>query len=45
MRGLNLLSLGKVVEMFRILAELRQVMNTELKLDQYSSYFVLSMAK
>ena len=27
------------------LAELRQVMNTELKLDQYSSYFVLSMAK
>ena len=27
------------------LAELRQVMNTELKLDQYSSYFVLSVAK
>ena len=27
------------------LAELRQVMNTELKLEQYSSYFVLSMAK
>ena len=27
------------------LAELRQVMNTELKLDQYSSYFVLSMIK
>ena len=27
------------------LAELRQVMNTKLKLDQYSSYFVLSMAK
>ena len=27
------------------LAELRQVMNTELKLDQYSSYFVLSMVK
>ena len=27
------------------LAELRQVMNTELKLDQYSSYFVLSLAK
>ena len=27
------------------LAELRQVMNTELKLDQYSSYVVLSMAK
>ena len=27
------------------LAELRQVMNTQLKLDQYSSYFVLSMAK
>ena len=25
------------------LAELKQVMNTELKLDQYSSYFVLSM--
>ena len=27
------------------LAELRQVMNTKLKLDQYSSYFVLSMVK
>ena len=27
------------------LAELRQVMNTELKLDQYSSYFVLSVVK
>ena len=27
------------------LAELRQVMNTDLKLDQYSSYFVLSMIK
>ena len=27
------------------LAELRQVMNTELKLDQYSSYFILSIAK
>ena len=27
------------------LAELRQVMNNELKLDQYSSYFVLSMTK
>ena len=27
------------------LAELRQVMNTELKLDQYSSYFVISMTK
>ena len=27
------------------LADLRQVMNTELKLDQYSSYFVLSVAK
>ena len=27
------------------LAVLRQVMNTRLKLDQYSSYFVLSMAK
>ena len=27
------------------LAELRQVMNTELNLDQYSLYFVLSMAK
>ena len=27
------------------LAELRQVMNTELKLDQHSSYFVLSMVK
>ena len=27
------------------LAELRPVMNTELKLDQYSSYFVLSAAK
>ena len=27
------------------LAELTQVMNTELKLDQYSSYFVLSVAK
>ena len=27
------------------LAELRQVMNTELKLDQYPSYFVLSMIK
>ena len=27
------------------LAELRQVMNTELQLDQYSSYFVLSMIK
>ena len=27
------------------LAELRKVMNTELKLDQYSSYCVLSMAK
>ena len=27
------------------LAELRQVMNTELKLDQYSSYFMLSMVK
>ena len=27
------------------LAELRQVMSTELKLDQYSSYFVLSMVK
>ena len=27
------------------LAELRQVMNTKLKLDQYSSYFVLSVAK
>ena len=27
------------------LAELKQVMNTELKLDQYSSYFVLSMVK
>ena len=26
------------------LAELRQVMNTELKLDQYPSYFVLSIA-
>ena len=26
-------------------AELGQVMNTELKLDQYSSYFVLFMAK
>ena len=27
------------------LAELRQVMNNELKLDQYSSYFLLSMIK
>ena len=27
------------------LAELRQVMNTELKLDQYSSYFMLSLVK
>ena len=27
------------------LAELRQVMNTDLKLDQYSSYFMLSMIK
>ena len=27
------------------LAELRQVMNTELKLDQYSSYFILSITK
>ena len=27
------------------LAELRQVVNTKLKLDQYSSYFVLSIAK
>ena len=27
------------------LPELRQVMNTELKLDQHSSYFVLSIAK
>ena len=27
------------------LAELRQVINTELKLDQYSSYFVLSVVK
>ena len=27
------------------LAELRQIMNTELKLDQYSSYFVLSVMK
>ena len=27
------------------LAELRQVMNTDLKLDQYSSYFVLSTIK
>ena len=27
------------------LAELRQVMNTELKLDQYSSYFILPMIK
>ena len=27
------------------LAELKQVMNTKLKLDQYSSYFVLSMVK
>ena len=27
------------------LADLRQVMNTELKLDQYSSYFVSSMVK
>ena len=27
------------------LADLRQVMNTELKLDQYSSYFALSVAK
>ena len=27
------------------LAELRQVMNTKLKLDQYSSYFVLSVVK
>ena len=27
------------------LAELRQVMNTKLKLDQYSSYFVLSITK
>ena len=27
------------------LAELRQVMNTKLKIDQYSSYLVLSMSK
>ena len=27
------------------LAKLRQVMNTKLNLDQYSSYFVLSVAK
>ena len=27
------------------LAELKQIMNTELKLDQYSSYCELSMAK
>ena len=27
------------------LAELRQLMNTDLNLDQYSSYFVLSMIK
>ena len=27
------------------LAELRQVMNTELKLDQHSSYFLLSIIK
>ena len=27
------------------LAELRQVVNTKLKLDQHSSYFVLSIAK
>ena len=27
------------------LAELRQVVNTELKLDQYSSYFILSLIK
>ena len=27
------------------LVELRHVMNTELKLDQYSSYFMLSMVK
>ena len=27
------------------LAELKQIMNTELKLDQYSSYFELSVVK
>ena len=27
------------------LAELKQIMNTKLKLDYYSSYFVLSMVK
>ena len=27
------------------LGELKQIMNTELKLDQYSSYFELSMVK
>ena len=27
------------------LAELKQVLNTKLKLDQYSSYFELSMVK
>ena len=27
------------------LAELKQIMNTELKLDQYSSYFKLSVVK
>ena len=45
MRDLNPLSLGQAMEMFKNLAELRKVMNTELKLNQYSSYSVLSGIK
>ena len=45
MRGSNPPSLGQVMGMFQNLAELKQALNTELKLDQYTSYFELSMIK
>ena len=38
-------SLGQVMEMFKVWLNLRQVMNTEVKLNQYPSYSVLSMIK
>ena len=44
MRDLNPLSLGQAREInVQNLAELKQIMNTELKLDQYSSYSELSV--
>ena len=44
-RGSNPPSLGQAMENVQNLVELKQIMNTELKLNQYSSYSMMSMIK